>query len=92
MLAMGFTGQDAVAWKIKYIAAFNAMERELMAVSRSSLVDAKTLARIDRIEGDLAALTDLVLEGPKPEPGYIVVKAHKRRIRNYAGNGARQHG
>lgn len=92
MLAMGFTGQDAIAWKIKYIAAFNAMEHELMAVSRSSLVDAKTLARIDRIEGDLAALIDLVLEGPKPEPGYIVIKAHKRRIRNYAGNGARQHG
>lgn len=89
MLAMGFTGQDAIAWKMKYIAAFNAMERELMAVSQSAFVDAKTIARIDRIEGDLAALTDLVLDGPKPEPGYIIIKAHKRRRRNFNGDGAR---
>ena len=27
LLAMGFTGKTATAWKIKYIAAFNKMER-----------------------------------------------------------------
>lgn len=29
LLAMGFTGEEAVRWKLKYIAAFNAMESEL---------------------------------------------------------------
>ena len=29
LLAMGFTGKKAMEWKIKYIAAFNAMEAEL---------------------------------------------------------------
>ena len=29
LLAMGFTGEKALKWKIKYIAAFNAMESEL---------------------------------------------------------------
>lgn len=29
LLAMGFTGKAALEWKLKYIAAFNAMEKEL---------------------------------------------------------------
>ena len=29
LLAMGFTGKKAMAWKLRYIEAFNAMEREL---------------------------------------------------------------
>lgn len=31
LLAMGYTGKDAQKWKIKYIEAFNAMERELLS-------------------------------------------------------------
>lgn len=30
LLVMGFTGEKAMAWKIKYIEAFNAMEQELL--------------------------------------------------------------
>lgn len=29
LLAMGFTGKEALEWKLKYIAAFNAMEKKL---------------------------------------------------------------
>lgn len=29
-LAMGFTGKEAAQWKVKFIAAFNAMERQLL--------------------------------------------------------------
>lgn len=29
-LAMGFTGKDAAGWKVKFLEAFNAMERELL--------------------------------------------------------------
>lgn len=35
LLVMGFTGAKALEWKIKYIAAFNAMEKELQAQAPS---------------------------------------------------------
>ena len=34
LIVMGFTGKKALEWKIRYIEAFNAMERELMAGPR----------------------------------------------------------
>ena len=37
ILAMGFTGPKALAWKIRYIEAFNAMETELAAQARGGL-------------------------------------------------------
>ena len=36
LLAMGFTGKKALAWKVKYIQAFNAMEQALL--ERTSLM------------------------------------------------------
>ena len=39
MLAMGFTGKEAVQWKLKYIEAFNAMEKQLATRSTSQLQD-----------------------------------------------------
>ena len=36
LLAMGFTGKEAVQWKLKYISAFNAMEKQLAAQHKGS--------------------------------------------------------
>ncbi len=53
LLAMGFTGKKALAWKVRYIEAFNAMEAELLKKSnptprqkrpRKALPTAKQLA------------------------------------------------
>ena len=77
LLAMGFTGEAAMAWKVKYLEAFNAMERELLALTPSSPA---MEARIKKLEDDLEALADLALL-PTPEPGFIIIKPHKRRIR-----------
>ncbi len=41
LLAMGFTGQKALAWKLKYIAAFNKMEEALK--SQAQQIDSKFL-------------------------------------------------
>lgn len=42
LIAMGFIGEEAQQWKIKYIEAFNAMERELLSGSAKfgSVMDA----------------------------------------------------
>lgn len=39
LLAMGFTGKAALEWKLRYIAAFNAMEKQLATRSTSQLQD-----------------------------------------------------
>jgi Rha family phage regulatory protein len=36
LLAMGFTGKKAIAWKEKYIAAFNAMEKKILKDARAT--------------------------------------------------------
>lgn len=37
LLAMGFTGKEAVQWKLKYIEAFNQMEKQLAVQHRTAL-------------------------------------------------------
>ena len=41
LLAMGFTGRDALGWKLAYIAAFNAMEARLKSLYVEPLVEGK---------------------------------------------------
>lgn len=41
LLAMGFTGQEAMGWKEAYIAAFNAMEAQLRALYVAPLLSQK---------------------------------------------------
>lgn len=43
LLAMGFTGKQATAWKVKYIEAFNAMEQKLLG-ERQALLPVATLS------------------------------------------------
>lgn len=45
-LAMGFTGSKAVEWKIKYIEAFNSMEKELLRIGGTAWLQ-------KRVEGKL---------------------------------------
>lgn len=39
LLVMGFTGKEALAWKLKYIEAFNAMEKKLKELSAPQILD-----------------------------------------------------
>ena len=45
LLVMGFTGKKAMEWKLKYIEAFNAMEKALMERNRPSYQIADPIAR-----------------------------------------------
>lgn len=51
LLAMGFTGKEAVQWKLKYIQAFNAMEQQLAArhAQQQTLQDARIRAALQSV-------------------------------------------
>ena len=54
LLAMGFTGEKALEWKIKYIQAFNEMERQLVEHNSShwqqTRIESKTTRRMETDE------------------------------------------
>ena len=56
LLAMGFTGKKALAWKVRYIEAFNAMEAELMGKSekKARKVNGRKAKAIPQAEPTLA--------------------------------------
>lgn len=60
LLAMGFTGKKALAWKVKYIEAFNAMEAELLKKT-------KPAPRQRRPRKALPAPEQLALPTPKKD-------------------------
>jgi len=63
LIAMGFTGSSALKFKLAFIEAFNAMERALQDDRALTALEAP-LAELQRLRGDLEALSDLVLEAP----------------------------
>lgn len=59
LLAMGFTGREALVWKIKFLEAFNAMEAELQAVT------ARYAAALDQLHPSLRPVVDGTQQGKK---------------------------
>lgn len=62
LVVMGFTGRAATEWKVKYIAAFNALEREVSALSSGE--------EVLRLRGEVDAFVSLLsdLENRLPAP------------------------
>lgn len=48
LLVMGFTGKKALEWKLKYIAAFNAMERQLAERQTAEWQEARAKGKLAR--------------------------------------------
>ena len=66
LLAMGFTGKAALAWKLKYIAAFNEMEKQLAQrppLSSSELMAQALIAAHDELEHKNAQIAELTPKG-----------------------------
>lgn len=62
LLVMGMTGPAAIRWKLRYIEAFNAMERELAERQDADLFLAGARAAAQRLAGEeRARLADCVL-------------------------------
>lgn len=66
LLAMGFTGKEAVQWKLKYIEAFNQMEKQLAQrpqLSRAELMAQALIAAHDELEHKDAQIAELTPKG-----------------------------
>ncbi|MBF0181317.1 MAG: Rha family transcriptional regulator [Magnetococcales bacterium] len=57
LLAMGFTGAKAVQWKIRFINAFNVMERHILQEAKAELRKARQAARQCQLEWQQARAT-----------------------------------
>lgn len=78
LLAMGFTGQKALEWKVKYIEAFNAMEQQLNTPELQmahGLLAAKTL--IEQ-KDKLIAEQKQIIEEQKPKADYFDALVDKK--------------
>lgn len=66
LLAMGFTGKEALQWKIKYIAAFNEMEAQLNGKPVSLLKEKEIEAKLNnsraRLNNSRARMAALILK------------------------------
>lgn len=66
LLVMGFTGKEALDWKIKYIQAFNEMEQQLNAerisAAASTIPDARMLEAQSRLMNSRTEQARLLLE------------------------------
>lgn len=92
LLAMGFTGSKAMEWKLKYIQAFNAMERKLtmpesddMILSRAVLIANKKVERLQSTN------IQLVQENAKLKPAYdyahaVLMSDEKLTVKQIAQN------
>lgn len=66
LLAMGFTGKAALEWKLKYIAAFNEMEKKLAdqpQLTRSQLLATALIAAHDELEEKDKQIAELTPKG-----------------------------
>ena len=66
LLAMGFTGKAALEWKLKYIAAFNEMEKELTEqpqLTRSQLLATALIAAHEELEEKDKQIAELTPKG-----------------------------
>lgn len=66
LLVMGFTGKAALEWKLKYIQAFNEMEKKLvqrLQLSRSELMAQALIAAHDELEHKDRQIAELTPKG-----------------------------
>lgn len=77
LLVMGFTGKDALHWKMKYIAAFNEMEAKLNGKPISLLKEKEIEARLNNSRARIASEFRKIAE--KPTYRNTNISASKRR-------------
>jgi Rha family phage regulatory protein len=85
LLAMGFTGKEAMQWKLAYLAAFNHMESELLARTTKPHNPAIDYDRISPAQAqELKELVQAVVDTGKQKHGETWARLHKKfRVNSY---------
>lgn len=85
LLAMGFTGKEAMQWKVAYLTAFNKMEQELLARTIRPHNPALDYDRISPAQAqDLKELVHAIAESKVQGFGETWARLHKRfRVNSY---------
>lgn len=85
LLAMGFTGKEALQWKLAYIAAFNKMEAELLARTTRPANPAIDYTRISPAQAqDLKELVHSVVDAKVQGFAETWARLHKKfRVNSY---------
>lgn len=85
LLAMGFTGKEAMQWKVAYLSAFNKMEQELLAHTTRPHNPALDYDRISPAQAqDLKELVHAVVDAKVQGFGETWARLHKRfRVNSY---------
>lgn len=85
LLAMGFTGKEAMQWKLAYLTAFNKMEQELLARITRPHNPALDYDRISPAQAqDLKELVHAVVDAKVQGFGETWARLHKRfRVNSY---------
>lgn len=86
LAAMGFTGSAAMDWKVKYIAAFNAMEKEIAAIGgevTGYVTQADFDALLDLVASSSAAPAPLPKPGRNFIPASILARRAARKAQRY---------
>lgn len=85
LLAMGFTGKEAMQWKLAYLAAFNKMEQELLARNTRPHNPAIDYDRISPAQAqDLKELVHAIAESKVQGFGETWARLHRKfRVNSY---------
>jgi len=66
LVVMGFTGPKALAWKLRYIEAFNAMEQELVRLALASAERENSARHVEDADSDGPAMLPEAIANLKP--------------------------
>lgn len=93
LLAMGFTGKEAMQWKLAYLAAFNRMEQELLARTTRPHNPAIDYDRISPAQAqDLKEIVDEIVRAGVQGFGETWARLHKKfRVNSYLELPATRH-
>ena len=85
LLAMGFTGKEAMQWKVAYLTAFNKMEQELLAQTTRPSNPAIDYDRISPAQAqDLKELVHAIAESKVQGFGETWARLHRKfRVNSY---------
>lgn len=91
LLAMGFTGKEAMQWKVAYLTAFNKMEQELLSKRTSLPYTAQPRDKLTLDQGDeLRSMLETAAQKLPPEKRGTFLQSGWAKLKKHTGVNYRQ--